>query len=324
MKTVHWTMMNNSGMHNVAQTMMEAEKSLGIDSYLCDPFAKVDFSGIYDADIHIGHTHIPDNIRKLATKPYKRVSVIHGGFEHVFQTSVETGINGGYGAGDGFMLLQYLLLNSEAVVTFWPRHKWIYDRMMGKGRECDCIPLGVDLDFWKPVPSQGKYAGNPSMLSAENPHFCKWPLNLFLLWPYVFEEIPEARLHVIYMATDQHRWFFPLINMNGAHYASVVSPLVFAPEGLRNAFCSVDYLFASSWYGDHNRLSMEAGASGCKVISYPGNEYADYWVTEVDQRTQFSDLLKIFKGEAEPRKKLPVPSHLDMAKEMIKIYERVL
>jgi hypothetical protein len=74
-------------------------------------------------------------------------------------------------------------------------------------------------------------------------------------------------------------------------------------------------------YGDFNRLSLEANACGSKTISYRGNPYSDFWITEGDQRIMADELLAILTGKAEARVKTPVAESKDMAAEMFKIYE---
>jgi len=300
------------------------EQKLGIDAVLVDFADAAQFEAVADADIHVNHTHIPDVMRKKVTKPFKTVWIGHGAVEHAFQTSVEQGLIKGYGAADGWMLSQYWLQHADAIVTFWPRQQAIWQSMCDKGRTVHCVPMGVDLDFWKPVPSNGRFLGNPSLFTAENAHYCKWPLDLFICWPWVYPEIENSYLHAIYMPNDQHRWFFPLINRNGAHYRMIPSPLTFGPEELRNAFCSTDYYIGMVRYGDFNRICLEANASGAKTISYRGNEYSDYWITEGDQRVMAQELTAILKGEILPRDKLPVPNALDTSREMLKIYEGIL
>lgn len=324
MKVAHWTAYNGSGMNNVAESIVKAEQKLGIESILCNVQTEDSFERVYDADVHVAHTHFPDKLRRLVTKSLKLVWVGHGTPEHVFQQSVESISKGGYGAGDGFMLLQYWLQHADAIVTFWPRHKAIYDTMVDRGRRVHCFPLGVDLTFWRKQDSQGKFAGAPSLFSCENAHQIKWPLDLFLMWPMVYPHVENALLHVIYLPTDQHRFWFPLVNRNGASYASHISAARFGHEQLRNAFNSVDYFIGLVRYGDHNRASLEAKACGAKVISYTGNEYADYWLPEGDQREQAKKLINILRGEVEARKVEPVPEVLETAANMIKVYEEVL
>jgi len=323
MKVVHWSIKNGSGMHRVAESMVQGEQLLGIDSILVDPQAPDTFAVADDADIHVSHTHLPGVYEKVQ-KGQKVVWIGHGTPEHVFQTAVEEGLNKGYGHGDTWMLMQFWLQHSDAIVTFWSRHADFYRSICDKRTEVHVVPLGVDKEFWKPVASRGKFSGNPSLFTAENCHYIKWPLDLFVAWGYLSPEIPDAVLHASYLPKDQHRWFFPLINRNGASFASHVSSTVFDADGLRNAFCSVDYYIGLVRYGDHNKICFEAKASGCKVISYTGNPYADFWVREGDQRGLAKQLEEILRGEVEPREAMEVPSLDQMCDEMVKIYEEVL
>lgn len=323
-KTCHWTMLNGSGMFKMAESLVKAERTIGIDAILGD-FAKVDnFEEQIDADVHVIHTHMPDVILPQLTKPLKTVWVAHGSVENVFFSSIEAGHNQGYGAGDSFLLCQHRLQNSDASVTFWPRQRAIWQSLCDKHTKVDYVTMGVETDFWKPVESRGKYMGTPSVFTAENCHPTKSPYDLFIAWPWVYKEIPLAHLHAIYLPNDVHRWFFPLINRNGAAYKTIASSLILPREGLRNAFVSTDFFIGLVRYGEYNRLCLEANASGAVTISYQGNPYSDYWIDEGDQRLIAKDLVAILKGDIEPRKKHPVPDISVTARAMSNIYERVL
>jgi len=325
MKTAHWVMQNGSGMHRVAESICNGEKALGIDSVLVNVQDPKDFDKAIDADVHISHTHFPDVMRKRVTKPIKVVWVGHGTPEHVFQSAVEAGTTGGYGHSDGFMLCQNWLRTADACVTFWPRHQKIWKSLCDKNTIVDCIPLGVDKTFWQPTKSNGKFAGSPSVFTCENSHYIKWPLDLFIMWPWVYPNVVgEPKLHSAYMPRDQHRWFFPLVNRNGCSYASHMSHIAFDHIGLRNVFNSVDYFIGLVRYGDFNRVCLEANACGTKTISYAGNVYSDYWINEGDQREMAEQMIAILNGKVEPRKKEIIPDISETAKGMMAIYERIL
>ncbi len=325
LKVAHWSMHNRSGMHRVAESLVEAEKAAGINAILCNLHERTQFDDALDADVHVSHTHFPDELRKKLTKPLKLVWVGHGTPEHVFHSAVEAGDGHRYGHGDGWMLVQHWLQTADACVTFWPRHQAIWQSLCDKGRQVHYVPLGLDRTYWQPTPSRGKYSGTPSLFTSENAHYIKWPLDLFITWPWVYPYINgNPVLHAIYLPTDQHRWFFPLVNRNGCSYASHISPIAMDHADLRNALCSVDFYVGLVRYGDFNRISLEANACGAKTISYRGNPYSDFWLTEGDQREMAKDLIKILNGEVEPRQKESVPDITDTAKAMISIYEGIL
>jgi hypothetical protein len=324
MKIAHWTMCNGSGMNNVAETLVKAEKSIGLDSHLCniDEKAAAEWDEVLDADVHVSHTHFPEPFKKRLTKPYKLVWVGHGTPEIAFNMAVESGKHMPHGCSDSWMLLQHWLKISDAVVTFWPRHEAIYRTMVAKKTPVHCIPMGIDKSFWKPVPSNGHFAGSPAVYTAENCHTIKWPFDLFIAWPLVYPKVNgNPSLHALYLPTDMHRWFFPLVNANGAAYGSHIAPVTFLPDGMRNAFCSVDYYIGLVRYGDFNRCSLEANACGCKTISYEGNPYSDFWVSEGDQRRIADQLISILNGAVPARDKSPVPEAVEMAQAMKNVYE---
>lgn len=329
MKTAHWTAFNTSGMNRVAETMAEAERRLGIDAHLCNIHTDAEWEHVFDADVHICHTHLPTKykgkaLRRWLTKPQKIVWVSHGTPENVFQNSVEMGSQGKYGHGDGWMLLEYWLRNSDARVTFWPRHKAIFDTMVDRGTTVHCVPLGVNHEYWSSGVSAGKWAGDPCVWSGENSHYIKWPLDLILMWPWVWRELDDAILHCVMVPHDQHRWFAPLIDANGSGFAMHWSAIRFDQSLLRNIFKSIDFQIGLVRYGDFNRLGLEANVAGATTISYAGNPYSDFWLPEGDQRTTANELVRILKGDVEPRAKEPVPTDDAMAQAMIGVYESIL
>ena len=111
---------------------------------------------------------------------------------------------------------------------------------------------------------------------------------------------------------------------NGTAYKSYTTGNVLDRASLVNAFCSTDFYIGLVRYGDFDRLAMEAKACGAKLISYRGNEYADYWITEGDQREMAKELLAILKGEAKPRTPTP-PNDISLtAARMMELYESIL
>ena len=323
-KVAHWVMHNTSGMFRVAEQLVKAECLLGMESYLCDFAKDSEINQVADADVHVCHTHIPDIVRIRATKPLRTVWIAHGTPEHVFTGSVIKGLEGKYNPSDSWQLAQYWMQHADALVTFWPRHQKIWKSLCDKNTVVDCFPMGLDKEMWHPVASLGKYMGTPSLFTAENCDYSKWPLDLFLAWPWVWEHMPSAHLHAVALPQDQHRWWYPLLNRNGAGFKTVSSGMLFAPENLRNAFVSTDYFIGLVRYGDANKLSLEANACGAKTISYAGNEYSDFWVPEGDQRELAKGLAAILKGEVEPRKKRVVEDVADTARAMQKVYERIV
>lgn len=296
---------------------------MGLDSHLINMHetsaSALDQAG--ESDIFVAHTHFPNELKKRATKDYKLIFPAHGTPEYVFFSSIEEGKKG-YGHGDGWMLFQYWLQNADAIVTFWPRHQAIMETMVDKHTKVHLVPLGVDRKFWGGGASRGKFVGSPSLFTAENCHPIKAPYDLFILWPWICKEIPEACLHASYLPQDVHRWYFTLVNRNGASYGSHITPSVFPHSELRNIFKSVDYMIGLVRYGDINKLSLEANAAGCATISYEGNSYSSYWIREGDQRRMASDLLAILKGDVEPRAdKQEVPDIKETAQAMKELYE---
>lgn len=323
MRVAHWTITNGSGMHRVAEALTIAETKLGITSILANPQDPTTWEAAFDADVHIVHTHFPPKLNYLRKKA-KLVWVGHGTPDHTYQSAVEEAEHGGYGHSDPLMLMQHWLKTADARVTFWPRHKWIYDQTLSAGaRPTDLVPMGVDLEFWKQGETVGKFSGEPSIFTGENPHYIKWVYDLMTALPTIAQRHPGIMHHAVYQVKDHHRALFPWFNQMGATFHTLVTPGVYPHEWLRNAFKSVDYQVGLVRYGDLNHLSLQANAAGCKTISYVGNEHADFWVPEGDQRDIARVIGDILAGEVEPRKKTPVPDLSVMAGKMIDVYKGI-
>lgn len=322
MKVAHWTLTNGSGMHRTAEAISNAERSLGIDSTLVTPGGSLEsYDSIRDADIHIAHTHVSDTFLRSLSRPYKLIWTAHGTPEHSFQTSVEAGQTTAYGFGDSWMLAQHWLRTADAIVTFWPRHQYIWKSLCDKGTQVHCLPFGIDKTFWKPVPNSPRFAGSPSVFSGENPHYIKWPLDLLIAWPQIAAEVSGTPcLHLTYLTQNLHRWFFPLVNRNGSSYSSYIMTFPLVAESLRGAMSGIDFFVGLVQKGDFNTLSHQANACGMKTISYHGNPHSDFWIHEGDQRSIATELVNILNGVTKPRDKSPIPDVIDTAKAYSELY----
>lgn len=332
MRIVHWVLASASGANAIAAAMHKLEKAAGQDSYLADTQTTPKTGPTTDlyaaADIHVCHANFPSWFKKVIKNPnHKLIWVGHCTPEHAFNSAIRESEGGTYGHNDSFMVMQHHLQISDAVVTFWPRHAAIYASLCSRGKKVFTVPMGVDKTIWLPVPTRGKWAGDPSLFTAENSrHTIKSPLDLFIIWPWVYPRITNKSpcMHVSNVAHEYHRYYFPLVNMNGASYGCHISPRVWPQSELQNIFNSIDYYIGLVRYGDHNMLNLEAAACGTKTISFKGNEYADFWLSEGDQRTMADELVAILNGQVQPRTdKLPAPSAEDMMSAMMDVYAKV-
>lgn len=323
MKTIHWVTFNQSGMHRMAESICNGERAAGIDAVLLDPREAVDAKAVDGVSVHVIHTHIPN---QYLWDGVPKVWVSHGTPEVMIGKAYEEAlVNGAYGHADSLMLLQFWLQHADAIVTHCGRHADLLAQMSDKNRRIACVPMGIETDFWHSVPSAGKYEGAPSVFTAENQYSIKWNLDLYFAWPRVVAhpELHAARLHAIYVPRDQHRIWFPLVNRTGCSFFSYISDKTFDRVGLRNAHCSTDYYLSLVRYGDPNRMCLEAKACGQKIISYRGNPWADYWITEGDQREMARELAAILTGQVKPRETPPVPAIADMVNGYAEVYKSI-
>lgn len=316
MKVTHWSLGNGSGLAQVAQDISMVENQLGIDSIVCTPQEKE--KGM-DADIHVAHAHIPDEIAIKHSKPW--IAFQHGAPEYVIEMmDSEDGINQkGNSFASGWMMMQ----QADAVVSFWDRHIKMYERMTDK--PIYKINMGVPLGFWEKKITPLPQPGIPSFITCENSTRAKWILDLLLLFPWLLEDFPHACLNCFYVPMNQHKMFFPLLYANKALRGVYLTSHKLDKPMLLAALRGSQYYLNLCRYGDFNQMGLQAKAAGCKVISYKGNPYADYWLDEGDQRTMALQLLAIMKGWTQPRNNvLPVPDTRDMVDGLIRVYREVL
>lgn len=334
MKVVHWCMNNRSGMHAVAESMARAELLMGVEAKVLDPFEfekdPEASEWALDADVHVGHTHIPDRFRgksfkRQLTKPWRVVFPVHGTPELIFEQSVESAKTNGYGSGRSYAGHQIGMQNADAILSFVPRQRDLLDLATDRHTIVDLIPMGIDTAFWSGGESKGKYVGAPSFFNCENAEPFKWAMEVLRVWPWIYRGLGEnAALHIANIPTDVLRFVDGLALRNGSLQGAYVGSWSYDHDNLRNILKSVDYYISTVRYGDFNRISLEAGAAGLKVISYTGNEYADFWMPEGDQRNVAKALIAIGNGEVEPRVKPPIPTEKEMGEATVHVYERIL
>lgn len=326
MKITHWCKPNGSGMYAVALMLVAGETNLGIISRVEDPFAPVSdeiLKAIEGTNVHVVHTHIPN--KWLYDSKTPKLFVSHATPEVMFTSALREAERAAYGHSDPLMLLMWWLQHADAVVSLVERHQQILLQMSDRGRQIYYVPLGVDTSFWKPVPSAGKYDGTPSLFSAENQYEIKSHLDTFLALPTIVShsDLHATKFHAIYVPTDQSRVLFPLADRCGAAFSAHISAKRFGPEDLRNAFCSIDFYLNLVRYGDPSLTGLQARACGVPLISYAGNPYADYWVSEGDQRVMAVKLIDILTKTVEPRTVSLVPTATSMVGKFVEIYREL-
>lgn len=333
MKIAHWVMLNGSGMHHMAEAMAEGERRLGHESHLIDVGRPGDWtSGLaLEADVHVNHTRFPIEQSKRITahtgKAPKVVFVSHGIPEHVIELAAQHHVPERFHASsdDVWAMFRHCLRSSDAIVVFTPRYQALFQTMVSPLQPIDLIPMGVDRAFWAAgVAPTDQLKGEPVVWTCENQHRIKWALDLFLAWPFVLRERHLAHLHAHFIPLDMHRILVDLANTNGAAMGATISSCRFSHQQLRDIWQTCDFNMATTRYGDNTLLTMQAEAAGLPTISYPGNEYASFWIAEGDQRTMAEELIKIFDGETPMRAKREVPDLADTARAMETVYARVL
>lgn len=330
MKVIHWSLGNGSGLANLVGDLMEKERELGLDSSICitmpppgltveEQIERQRLMDNMEADIHVAHSHVPDNILLKLKAPV--VYVQHGTPEHIALGALDYAANRAV-EGDSLSMTYCIAKWAKAIVSFHERHVAILKKLTQT--PVYHVPMGVDKAFWQIPSKKEKMPGRPSLLYAENAHVIKWPFDLLVAWSFIMERVPDARLHIIKLPLDQHRVWFPLATQLGAIYTAYMTNINLSQKDLRGLFGATDYMISPVQKGDFNRLSLEAAAAGCKVISYRGNPYATYWITEGDQRVIADEIVDIFEGKAEPRTPQAVPDIEETANGFKQIYEKVL
>ncbi len=286
MKIVHWSNWapRQSGMFESVKDQIKYERKAGLQSDLADPhdkwkegravtddgwFSPISWKQAEDADIHVLHAWIPDEIKKLKGK--KHIAVLHGPNEHMFWKEFTTNRK-----EEAFNLHISILWKYDATVVL-NKHEFDILELYDEHNKLNYIPNSIDLERYQDKNvMKWEYVNHPAILSCDVLRLEKLPAHIIWAMPRIVKRIPEARLNVFSLSLEPisiyRNTFCRSKERNLEHLCESIQ---LENNNLRPFMKGADIGFNNNVSGIASRVTMEMQAMGVPVISY-GGEYTPY------------------------------------------------
>jgi len=283
---VHWTNWSprKSGMYESVKDQVKYERKLGLQSDMADPhdknrggrpeiddgwFSAISWEQAKKADIHVLHSWIPDEIKKIKGK--KRVAVLHGPNEHMLWKEFTSNRK-----DESFNLHLRILWEYDATVVHYEHERRILELYDEKDR-LHYIPNSIDLDRYtdKEI-SKWKYQNHPAILSCDTMRLEKLPAQIIWAMPRIAKRIPTARLTIFSLPLEGiSTWRNIFCKNKEREIEGLCENIQLEISDLRPFMAGADIGFNNNMSGIHSRAQMEMMAMGVPVIAY-GGEYTPY------------------------------------------------
>lgn len=283
---VHWTNWSprKSGMFESVRDQVKYERKLGLQSDMADPhdknrggrpeiddgwFSAISWEQAKKADIHVLHSWIPDEIKKIKGK--KRVAVLHGPNEHMLWKEFTSNRK-----DESFNLHLRILWEYDATVVHYEHERRILELYDEKDR-LHYIPNSIDLDRYtdKEI-SKWKYQNHPAILSCDTMRLEKLPAQIIWAMPRIAKRIPTARLTIFSLPLEGiSTWRNIFCKNKEREIEGLCENIQLEISDLRPFMAGADIGFNNNMSGIHSRAQMEMMAMGVPVIAY-GGEYTPY------------------------------------------------
>jgi len=280
MKIVHWCTIKNKSASGMLQRAKEISlnegKIEGIKSYLADPgnpndqvlednVKSVNHQFTKDADIHILHSAIPPFFYQKGAIKGKTVFVIHGMPEYAFMGEQEGGSN-------SMGVSMNLIHDCDMSITFFQRHKTIWEEYANNPNDVVYIPTGIDLEKWStsgPVKSY-PYCSVGYMDIGRN---VKSPFHMLYACQKAFRENHHIRMQLLTIPADhQLLWMKTASKM---HADKIIDTFHVNPvPNPEHHYRGLHMLLSHTQYGDISNVAIETMACGCPVLLPEGKGHA--------------------------------------------------
>lgn len=279
MKVAHFSTWGRrqSGLYECTKDQIKYERRLGIDA-VCglfesetpDPslvddgwFKPVSWDQCKDADLYVIHRGLPG---ALDDKKKKTVMIIHGTVEflmleevnsHAEKTPFNTHIN--------------LIRDCSASVAVNPHDFDIYKLYDAEGK-LSMIHDAIDTERFTIDGYAHPYNNHPQILYCDSLRANKHPAHAFWAMAEVVKKIPSARISIIGLDLSSIlTWRNLILRSPGGKLAENIENLQLISPEVRPYMRGADILINGNMSGVPSRVSLEAMASGCSVVSYAGD-----------------------------------------------------
>jgi glycosyltransferase involved in cell wall biosynthesis len=232
-------------------------------------FQAVSWEQAKKADIHVLHSWIPDEIKKIKGK--KHVAVLHGPNEHMLWKEFTSDRK-----DEAFNLHLRILWQYDATVVNYEHERKILELYDEHGR-LHYIPNSIDLERYQEKDIMPwKYQCHPAILSCDTVRLEKLPAQILWAMPEIAKRIPEARLTIFCLPLEGiSTWRNLLCKNKGRTIENLCENIQLEISDLKPFMRGADIGFNNNMSGIQSRAQMEMMAMGVPVIAY-GGEYTPY------------------------------------------------
>jgi len=284
---VHWTNWSprKSGMYESVKDQVKHERKAGIESDMADPhdksrggrteiddgwFSAVSWEKAKKADIHVLHSWIPDEIKKIKGK--KHVAVLHGPNEHMLWKEFTSDRK-----DEAFNLHLRILWQYDATIVHYEHEKAILELYDEYGR-LHLVPNSIDLERYQETKGDlvWQYKNHPAILSCDTVRLEKLPAQIMWAMPKIAKRIPEARLSLFSLPLEGiSTWRNMFCKAKGRELENLCENIQFEINDLRPFMRGADIGFNNNMNGIQSRAQMEMMAMGIPIVAYNG-DYTPY------------------------------------------------
>jgi glycosyltransferase involved in cell wall biosynthesis len=270
-------------MFESVKDQIKHERQAGLQSDLCDPNEKfkagradtddgwlspISWEKAKAADIHVLHSWIPDEMRKIAGKKY--VAVLHGPNEHMLWKEWVSERK-----EEAFNLHINILWKYHATVVL-NQHEYDILKLYDEYGRLHYIPNSIDLERYQSDPFAWRYTNHPAILSCDVLRLEKLPCHIIWAMPRIKALIPEARLNLFSLSLEPIATYRNIFcRSKGRELEHLCENIQLENNNLQPFMRGADIGFNNNVSGIASRVTMEMQAMGVPVISY-GGSYTPY------------------------------------------------
>lgn len=304
MKLLHWVKKENSGLFRTVAELAKYEERLGHQTALREPANNNTFYGFTtdDPDMHCIHSQINPAYYK---DDIPKVLFLHGEPDYGMMTKVSTNA------------IMDFAPQVEAFITLNEKEGQIWNSF----KKTHVIPKGIDLEKYKPIASNKKLKGSPSILYIEHWRQFRHPLHVFVALEKVYRKNTKMRFYPFGCPAGDRDFWLKIIRQNKY---SFFCPGVFQFQKSSVDLINMCDMVISPVYPSYGRVSIEAKACNKPVIAYNTNPHADYKIEPYNIDAIVDSVIDCWDKKPNGQRKYAEDnlSAMDMAKAAVDIYRR--
>lgn len=219
-----------------------------------------------DANIHMIHySATPYGIR---LKP--RIFMIHGSFEASLYSELDPSEHKFHSLTTAINFME----TCDASICIHKRQYYFF-KQFDHSHKLSYVRRGVDLERWKPDGLKADLNGKPAVMYAEVWRHMKDPIHTFFAAYEYFKKNQDMRFHP-FNCTDYHSSWERVVFAGGFHAMLGKYGVAGNQAFLEHYFRSAHMLISPIMIGENSRVSVEAMACGCPVITWDTDNFGDF------------------------------------------------